>query len=140
MYWIFIGVGKFKVYFMQINSLNESRIERYAIELFVSQGFEYIHGSNRAPDSNNSEYQSFEEIILLGRLNSTIHKINLSIPYDTQQDAINLIIRINSLEIISNYQLLHRTLAESINIVNQRNFLLFKLMNGEVLIEDMGKN
>ena len=103
----------------RMNKITESAIEEYTIELLESQGFSYIYGPDIAPDSENPERQSFEEVLFLDRLRSAIQKINPSIPYDAQEDAIKQIQRINSPELISNNESFHRLLTEGITVEYQ---------------------
>jgi hypothetical protein len=70
-----------------MSKITESAIEEYAIELLETQGFDYIYGPEIAPDSDNPERETFEEVILVSRLRSAIQKINPTIPYDAQEDA-----------------------------------------------------
>jgi type I restriction enzyme R subunit len=104
-----------------MSKITESAIEEYAIELLETQGFEYIYGPEIAPDSDNPERKTFEEVILVSRLHSAIQKINPTIPHDTQEDAIKQIFRINSPELISNNENFHKLLTEGITVEYQHN-------------------
>ncbi|MCG8572690.1 MAG: type I restriction endonuclease, partial [Spirochaetes bacterium] len=102
------------------NRITESEIENYAIELFEQQGFTYIHGPDIAPDSENPERQSFEEVILKDRLISAINRINPEIPPAARMDAVKQIERIGSPDLMSNNETFHRLLTEGINITHQK--------------------
>ena len=100
--------------------ITESAIEEYALEILTNQGFEYIHGSEIAPDSDSPERNSFEEVILSGRLKKTVHRINKNLPHETIDAALKQINRLNSTELIVNNETFHRLLTEEINISVQK--------------------
>ncbi|MCZ2130877.1 MAG: hypothetical protein LC109_11530, partial [Bacteroidia bacterium] len=78
--------------------ITENIIEGFAIELLDKLGYEYIYGPNIAPDSENPERNSFEEVLLVNRLKNAVKRINHSIPVDAQAEAIKEIQRIASPE------------------------------------------
>ena len=59
-------------------------------------GYEYVYAPDIAPDTLKSERATYEEVLLLGRLEEAIRRINPRIPYDTQTEAIKEAQRINS--------------------------------------------
>ena len=104
-----------------MNRILESAIEEYAIELLQSQRFDYIYGPDIAPDSDNPERESFEDVILIDRLRSAVQRINPSISCDAQEDAVKQIQRINSPELISNNEDFHKGLTEGITVETYKN-------------------
>ncbi|MBN2863892.1 MAG: type I restriction endonuclease subunit R [Bacteroidales bacterium] len=100
--------------------ISESAIEEYAIELLESHGFSYIYGPHIAPDSDSPERQSFEEVVLLGRLHSAVQKINPAIPPNAREDAVKQLLRINSPELLNNNETFHRMLTEGITVQYQQ--------------------
>lgn len=100
--------------------ITESAIEEYALDILTSQEFEYIHGSEIAPDSDNPERSSFDEVILFGRLKKAVHRINATLPHDAVEDALKQIRRLSSPELIANNEAFHRLLTEGINISVQK--------------------
>lgn len=99
-----------------MTKITESEIEKFAIELLESQGFEYIYGPDIAPDSETPQRGSFEDVLLLDRLQAAIRRINPSIPADACDDAIKQIQRLSSPELIANNQAFHRMLTEGVNV------------------------
>ena len=71
-----------------MSKITESEIEKFAIELLEKQGYQYIYAPSIAPDSETPERQSFEDVLVVGRLQSSIGRINPSIPADIREDAI----------------------------------------------------
>ncbi|WP_321992646.1 type I restriction endonuclease subunit R [Marispirochaeta aestuarii] len=104
-----------------MNTINESTIEDYAIELLHAQGFEYLYGPDIAPDSGNPERETFEDVLLIDRLRSAISRLNPSILGYAQEDALKQIQRIHTPELLVNNETFHRMLTEGINVSYQKN-------------------
>ncbi|MBK9043435.1 MAG: type I restriction endonuclease subunit R [Saprospiraceae bacterium] len=96
--------------------ITENIIESFAIELLDKLGYAYIYGPDIAPDSENPERESFEQVILLGRLEKAVGKINPTIPENARVEAIKEIQRIGSPEMIANNESFHRLLTEGIPV------------------------
>ena len=71
-----------------MDKITESAVERFTIEQLEQQGYQYIYAPSIAPDSETPERQSFEDVLVVGRLQSSIGRINPSIPADIREDAI----------------------------------------------------
>ncbi|KFD42437.1 DEAD/DEAH box helicase [Peptococcaceae bacterium SCADC1_2_3] len=103
-----------------MNKITESAIEKFAIELLEKSGYQYIYAPSIAPDSETPERQSFEEVLLMERLQSAVGRINPSISVDIREDAIKQILRLNSPELIANNEAFHRMLTEGIKVSYQK--------------------
>ena len=99
-----------------MTKITESEIEKFAIELLEKQGYQYIYASSIAPDSETPERESFEDVLLLERLQTAVGRINPSIPSDIREDAIKQIQRLNSSELIADNEAFHRMLTEGIRV------------------------
>ena len=96
--------------------ITENTIEAFAIELLEKLGYAYIYAPDIATDSENPERASFEQVILLGRLQNAVRKINPTIPVDAQAEASKEIQRISSPELLTNNETFHRFLTEGIPV------------------------
>ncbi|MCO4291356.1 type I restriction endonuclease subunit R [Solitalea sp. MAHUQ-68] len=96
--------------------ITENHIELLAIERLESLGYEYIYAPDIAPDSETPERESFEQVLLLNRLENALRKINPSIPVDAQFDAIKETQRIASPETLVNNETFHRLLTEGVPV------------------------
>ncbi len=105
---------------MTTNKITESEIEKFAIELLETQGYQYIYAPSIAPDSDTPERESFEDLLLMERLQTAVGRINPSIPADIREDAIKQIQRLNSPELIANNETFHRMLTEGIKVGYQK--------------------
>jgi type I restriction enzyme R subunit len=105
---------------MSMTKITESAIEKFAIELLEKQGYQYIYAPSIAPDSEMPERESFEDVLLLERLQTAVGRINSSIPSDSREDAIKQIQRLNSPALIANNEAFHRMLTEGIKVGYQK--------------------
>jgi type I restriction enzyme R subunit len=105
---------------VELPKITESAIEDLTITLLETQGYQYTHGYNIAPDSETPERSSFEEILLPERVKTAVSRINPTIPPDAREDAIKQIQRISSPNLITNNETFHRMLTEGINVSYQK--------------------
>lgn len=103
-----------------MRNITEDAVEQSAIQLLQNQGFQYIHGPDLAPGEPGEERESYEEVLLLGRLRAAIARINPSIPQEAREDAIKRIQRLNSPELMVNNRDFHRFLTEGIPVTFQQ--------------------
>jgi type I restriction enzyme, R subunit len=96
--------------------ITEQIIEEFAISLLEKQGYEYIYAPNIAPDSDTPERDTFEQVLLLNRLKIAVRRINLTLPHDAQQEAIKVLQRIASPELLANNEAFHRLLTEGVPV------------------------
>ncbi|WP_273225743.1 type I restriction endonuclease subunit R [Geosporobacter ferrireducens] len=103
-----------------MNKITENTIEEFAVELLGKSGYQYIYAPDIAPDSDTPERQSFEDVLLLERLETAVGRINPKIPADAREDAIKQIQRLTSPELITNNEVFHRMLTEGIKVSYQQ--------------------
>lgn len=99
--------------------MTENEIEQFAIDLLKNQGYTYVNGVNLAPDSDNMERISFEDVVLKQRVENAVSRINTTIPIDAQHDAVKQILRIASPDILNNNETFHRLLTEGIPVTKR---------------------
>ncbi len=99
--------------------ISENTIESFAIELLEELGYEYIYAPNIAPDGGTPERETYEQALLLHRLQKAVKRINYSIPADAQAEAIKEIQRIASPELLANNEAFHRLITEGIPVSKQ---------------------
>lgn len=98
------------------SKLTESAIEEFAIKLFKKLGYQYIYGSVIAFDGEAPERSSYSDIILNGRLQEAVVKINSHIPATQRENAINDLLRISSPDLLANNEAFHRLLTEGVPV------------------------
>lgn len=102
-----------------MNKLAENTIELFTIELLESLGYQYFYAPDIAFDGKKPERKSYEEILLIERLQNSIQRINPKIPKESQVEALKEVQRINSPELLANNEAFHRMLTEGINVTYQ---------------------
>ncbi|MCK4508165.1 MAG: hypothetical protein KAU27_06480, partial [Desulfuromonadales bacterium] len=85
-----------------MTKITESAIEDFAIKLFQRLGYEYIHAPDIAPDGDNPERSRYDEVLLTGRLERALKRINPGMPAIALQSALKEVARIHSPELLSN--------------------------------------
>ncbi len=103
-----------------MTKITENTIEEFAIELLERLGYDYIYAPNIAPDGERPERNSYEDVLLIERLQNAIRRINPNIPLDAQEEAIKQVQRIHSPDLIANNETFHRMLTEGINVSYQK--------------------
>ena len=103
-----------------MKKLYEDDIEQMALQELGSVGYEVLHGGDIAPDSDYPQRNSYQEVILQGRLEEAIRRINSSLSEDLLKDAIRQLNQIHSPELLANNEAFHRLLTEGIPVSYQR--------------------
>ena len=103
-----------------MTKLTESAIEDYAINLFEQQGYSYIYGPDIAPDTAIAERQRYDEVLLVGRLEKALSRINPSIPQAQLQTALKEVQRVHSPDLLTNNETFHRLLTEGVTVSHQQ--------------------
>jgi type I restriction enzyme, R subunit len=103
-----------------MNKITENTIEEFTIELLERLGYSYIYAPDIAHDGDTPERSSYEEVLLVGRLEDAIRRINPTIPAGSQEEAIKEVQRISSPELLTNNETFHRMLTEGINVSYQK--------------------
>ena len=102
--------------------ITENSIEEFAIELLEKLGYEAVYGPDIAPDGDNStgsmsdKRESYEQVLLIDRLQKALKRINRNMPADVLEGAIKEIRRIHSPELLTNNETFHRFLTEGIPV------------------------
>jgi type I restriction enzyme R subunit len=99
-----------------MSRLTESAIEDFAIELFERLGYDYIHAPDIAPDGDTPERSRYDEVLLTGRLESALKRINSKLSPALLQAALKEVQRIHSPELLANNEAFHRLLTEGVPV------------------------
>ena len=99
--------------------ITEDIIERSAIEILQSLGWDYANGKEISPEGLFCERDTFQQIVLTNRLRKAIAKINPHIPKNAQEQAVQKVSRIYSAELLHNNEVFHQYLIEKVRIPYQ---------------------
>lgn len=103
-----------------MSKITESDIETLAIERLQALGYEYIYAPSIAPDGSTPERDSFANVLLIDRLQNAVKRINPTITQPALDEAIKVIQRISSPELLANNETFHRLLTEGVNVSYQK--------------------
>ncbi|SEF46667.1 type I restriction endonuclease subunit R [Nitrosomonas ureae] len=102
-----------------MTKLTESAIEDLAIKLFEHLGYSHIHAPDISPDGDHPERTRYDEVLLNGRLEKALQRINPGMTATVLQTALKEVERIHSPELLSNNETFHRLLTEGIKVSYQ---------------------
>ncbi len=100
--------------------LTESAIEDFALRLFERLGYSYIHAPDIGPDGEKPERSRYDEVLLTGRLEQALKRINPKWPPAMLQTALKEVQRISSPEVLTNNEAFHRLLTEGVKVSRQQ--------------------
>jgi type I restriction enzyme R subunit len=96
--------------------LTESAIEDFAIKLFERLGYDYIHAPDIAPDGDKPERSRYDEVLLTGRLEAALKRINPKLSLALLLAGLKEVQRIHSPELLANNEAFHRLLTEGVPV------------------------
>ena len=99
-----------------MSRLTESSIEDFAIKLFERLGYDYVHAPDIAPDGDTPERSRYDEVLLTGRLEAALKRINPRLPPTLLHAALKEVQRIHSPELLANNEAFHRLLTEGVPV------------------------
>ena len=101
--------------------LCESALEEMTIEELQSLGYTYISGVDLAPDALNPERNSYGDILLLGRLQAAMSKLNPTISADVIHGAARKLSRIATSNMLADNEEFHLMLVNGVPVEYRKN-------------------
>jgi type I restriction enzyme R subunit len=95
--------------------ISENQIEQILIEELIDLGYTYVHGGYISPDGPQEE-RTFQEVVLKERLRSAIAKLNPSVPFEAQEEALKRVLRADSPDLVMNNYTFHKHLTEGVEV------------------------
>lgn len=95
--------------------ISEDHIEQVIIQEFIELGYQYINGTDISPDGLMPE-REYNEVVLKNRLQESIAKLNPTIPYEAQEEALRKVLRSDSPELFQNNYQFHKYLTEGVDV------------------------
>ncbi len=103
-----------------MTSLTENKIEQFALRVLERFGYDYLYGPNIAQDGDHSERSSYESVLLEERVAAAIRRLNPSISPANQEEALKMLHRLNSPDLIRNNLEFHLMLTEGIYVTEKK--------------------
>jgi type I restriction enzyme R subunit len=98
------------------SKLTESDIETFAIRQFERLGYAHLHGPDIAPDGDSPERKDYAEVLLGGRLEQAVKRINPGLSTAVLDAALKEMQRAHSPELLANNETLHRLFTEGVPV------------------------
>jgi type I restriction enzyme R subunit len=96
--------------------LDETQIELLLLDTFRQLGYECAFGPDLAHDGKYPERTSYADVLLVGRLQAALQRINPSIPDDAIEEAVRKLMRSETPSPIENNRRFHRMLVEGVPV------------------------
>lgn len=103
-----------------MSHLTESAIETFAIQVLERQGYAFIHGPDLAPDGDTPERRDYSDVLLAGRLEQALRRINPGIDPALLTEALREVQRLHSPDLLANNEAFHRLLTEGVPVSTQK--------------------
>jgi type I restriction enzyme R subunit len=97
-------------------AVTEEEVEEIAIKYFSDLGYDHLYGPDIAPNEPQMERASFNDVVLMGRLQRALARINPRIPKDALEVAIRKVVRAQSPKLEDNNRLFHKHLTEGVDV------------------------
>ncbi len=98
----------------------ESTVEEAALGWFADLGYTVLGGAEIAPGEMLAERCAYEEVVLQGRLQRTIQRLNPNIPSEAQDEGVRKVLRTEHPTLIANNRAFHKMLIEGAPVEYRR--------------------
>lgn len=102
------------------NAVNESIVENAALDWFQQLGYSCMNGLLIAPEEPAAERESFNDVMLRGRLGDASRRPNVSIPQEAHEEALRKVLVADVPSFIGNNRVLHRMLRNGVEVKYKR--------------------
>ncbi|MBF0155230.1 MAG: type I restriction endonuclease subunit R, partial [Magnetococcales bacterium] len=97
-------------------SLSEAQVEEILLGKLTEMGYACISEPKIGPDSRQRERNSYGDVILRGRLEEAVSRINTDLPAEAQENAIRKVIQTESPSFVEENRRLHRLVTTGVEI------------------------
>jgi len=100
--------------------MDERDVELACLSWFQDIGYGLAHGPQLAPGEPAAERGSFADVVLVGRLQAAIARLNPSIPRDAQLEALNKVLRVATTSLVQTNRAFQRMLRDGVDVEYSR--------------------
>jgi type I restriction enzyme R subunit len=94
----------------------DSYAEQPTLEWLIENGWDYVYGPDIAPSGSAPERTHWSDVVLTGRLESAIRRINPKLPADAVRRAVELVLTTTSTEVILDHRDFHDFLLRGVPV------------------------
>ncbi|MEN9490446.1 MAG: hypothetical protein RJA63_895 [Pseudomonadota bacterium] len=99
--------------------MTEDQLEQEAISWLVETGYQNVCGYDIAPDGPSPERESFQQVLLLGRLREAIARLNPQVPLVAREDALQQVLNLDVPVLLSANRAFHSLLVNGVPVEYQ---------------------
>lgn len=99
-----------------MGKFTESHVEEAALEWLNELGWKVVYGVNASPDGIEPERASNSDVILRGRLQAAIARLNGHIPEEAREDAVRQVLATQTPSLIEENRRLHKLIVEGVPV------------------------
>jgi type I restriction enzyme R subunit len=99
-----------------MSNFAESTVEQATLEWLSEMRYAVLNGPDVAPGEAATERASYGDVVLVGRLHSTLARINPEIPAEAIDEAVRKVLRTETPSLIENNRRLHTLLIDGIDV------------------------
>jgi len=96
--------------------MTEDQLEQQCLEWFSEGGWEIGHGPDIAPDGPSPERVDYRQVLLLADLEAAIRRINPHLPQSAVEQAVDVVRKPESLDLVISNRAFHRLLLEGVPV------------------------
>lgn len=96
--------------------LVESDVEELALLHFAQLGYEIVNGPDIAPEESASERATYADVVLRGRLEESLHRLNPDVPPAAVAEALRKILVPESPSLLQNNRAFHKMLRDGVEV------------------------
>lgn len=97
-------------------SITEDIVELAALETLQELGWSYLHSSVIAPDGSAPERRSFGDVVLVGRLEAAVARINPDAPEAARSEAMRRVLTGELPSLVEENRRIHKLLTEGVDV------------------------
>ena len=97
-------------------SINESIVEDAALKWFGEMGYTVGHGPQISPGEPAAERETFQDVVLAGRLRDAIARINPKVPAEAQDEALRKVLRLAMPTLVQTNRAFHKMLRDGVEV------------------------
>lgn len=95
---------------------SESTVEEATLDWLAELGYATLHGPEIAPEEPGAERQSFGDVILVGRLQQALARINPQLPVDAIDEVVRKVTRTETPSLVENNHRFHQMLVGGVDV------------------------
>jgi len=104
---------------MTSDNFTESTVEEAVLEWTDGLAYAVVHGPEIAPGEPAAERETFGDVLLMGRLQDAIERINPKVPGDARDEALRRVVRTETQNLLENNRRFNRMLVDGIDVEYQ---------------------